>query len=642
MSFEFSVGAKRPHETQITQPRQPNTPLEAPQGPSLVSLFQGSVALPQNTPGRPTISIKHRKLDLSAPSRPLVPGSLFGMGAGSIDPAAHCPPFLSAPKPFVPASHVDLGASSAHSSLLSPSALDPFEDVATRATRRAAYSLPANPGPSSGASFGKLLSFADEDETAPLSTTARHAKVESFLANAAAAAVSSEPQRRRPSIRLRVTTTGLSPMPKSPPKIDLPFSPGNKDAWDLSRSFSLDDESVPMSPAFSQARSPIPSLLARKPSIPMSPTILGTLLEARGPSVPPLPGADLSAKHQEVGSFLLASEPALQSGNLQTLEMTKDPDALPLPEAFAGHGESNKTYSPPSTGICPDKLQRSISSSFVLTALAILERKTLREDGSFPIVECEGKKGKHSQLYAIAGDRPLRQGIRNKDSYVKIFREKVLLLNGDVVETRFLRNSLTQYDAVKQAGLPSIQIYNRDTARVDAYLHVEKVVPLIKKVRIEDALGRKDLYRCSFFDTPDHKTPPSLNPFPWVKGRQITDLPASAKSLLKQLRIFFNYAFNDPSIVPLDLLVSNFGYRKLADQTLQLVLLDFMEHEEEDGDNFKMQARKYLVNWARGNEEVYRYLCEGLIGVDDSCYGMLNEASPTPWRFDPQTLQRIA
>jgi hypothetical protein len=217
---------------------------------------------------------------------------------------------------------------------------------------------------------------------------------------------------------------------------------------------------------------------------------------------------------------------------------------------------------------------RIISSPFVRTAMAILDARRIEKDGkSFVIAPVEGLMGQHAQIYAVIATDPLSE-VPNDKMYVKIFHRHVLERSGNTVETCMLSTALAQYDRMKVSGLPIVTIYNRDTAARDGYLAVEKLAPFI---------------------------------LPWEEDTKIADLSAESRLLLDQMKAFFDYGFQDPSSVALDLVSSNFG---LKDG--KLALLDFMEHDDDIPHGFDCIARKCLTDVSNGNREIYLYLCAGI------------------------------
>ncbi len=229
-----------------------------------------------------------------------------------------------------------------------------------------------------------------------------------------------------------------------------------------------------------------------------------------------------------------------------------------------------------------------------------------RNDQVYHIVAAPGLAGQHSQIYHVRASTELVKDIPNDRIFVKLFHSHVLLRDGNAVENGFLRTLLGQYDRLRRTDLPTITVHNRGTAHQDGYLIVEKLNPLV---------------------------------LPWTAETPIHTLSPRNKRLLKEIKVFFNFAFNDPSTTPLDLQAGNLGLK--ADGSV--ALLDFMEHSEDDTGNyaFKLISRNCLADFARGNEEVYRYLCEGLLKIDRELYARLNELDPLPVQFDPETLKKI-
>ena len=225
---------------------------------------------------------------------------------------------------------------------------------------------------------------------------------------------------------------------------------------------------------------------------------------------------------------------------------------------------------PPPTPVKPKK---NISSPFVLTALEINTNLKFERDGQvYRLNLAAGLKGDHCQLYHVESERELVPGVPNDRIYVKLFHRHVLQGKGNAVEAGYLRTLLAQYDRL-QGNIPTTIIYNRAKAHLDGYLAVEKVRPL---------------------------------QLPWGIDTPIADLSDENRLLLEKIKTFFDFAFNDPSNTPLDLKADNLGLRE--DGTL--VLLDFMEHSEDDDYAFHLIAQKCLDSFALDNREIFNYLSQ--------------------------------
>ena len=155
-----------------------------------------------------------------------------------------------------------------------------------------------------------------------------------------------------------------------------------------------------------------------------------------------------------------------------------------------------------------------------------------------------------------------------------------------MIKTLF-ETALQQYDYL-QGQIPTTIIHNRGTALTDGYLIVERVTPLV---------------------------------LPWTQSTSIESLSPGDRNLLNSIRNFFDFAFVDPSYIPLDLLPSNLGLRH--DGTL--VLLDFMEHREDDPHSFRCIARRRLESCSNGNTSIHLYLCDNLRNTNAGLYSRFTE-----------------
>ncbi len=199
-------------------------------------------------------------------------------------------------------------------------------------------------------------------------------------------------------------------------------------------------------------------------------------------------------------------------------------------------------------------------------ALAIASSLSIEANGSTHLLELlPGMKGHHSQLYRICSETPLVPGIPNENLYIKIFHEEAIQKHGRMIPT-MMQNSLNQYQAL-QGKLPTIQIYNASTAKNDGYFVVQKVAPL---------------------------------PTPWTNKKS---LASEDMALLEQIQKFFEFSWNDPSTLPLDLQRYNLGI-----DGEKVVLLDFMEHAEDELYAFRLIARSRIKSIAAGNFAVAQFL----------------------------------
>jgi hypothetical protein len=215
------------------------------------------------------------------------------------------------------------------------------------------------------------------------------------------------------------------------------------------------------------------------------------------------------------------------------------------------------------------------------TIMSILENGKIKNQTGedFRIVAIAGAAGQHSQVYNLVGATQFIPGIDNNDLIVKIFQEDVIHASGSGT-TRFLETSLRQYNELRVAGQPIVRFYNADTAPSDGFLIVEKVIP----------------FR-----------------MPWDASTSLEDLRAHHRARLAELRAFFDFAKTHNSKIPMDLNHGNFGVNVAG----QLVLLDFMEHEEDDwevkapGDAFKFIKANCLKSVSKDNLIVAAYLDGG-------------------------------
>lgn len=222
---------------------------------------------------------------------------------------------------------------------------------------------------------------------------------------------------------------------------------------------------------------------------------------------------------------------------------------------------------------------RAIVSPFAKAALKIMEEGFItKKDGSqVRISPIKGACGQHSQIYSLSQEIQLLETIANHNLIVKIFQEPVIMSKGDSVINSFLTTSLKQYQELRKAELPIVEIYNCETAKQDGYLLVEKVIPFS---------------------------------MPWNEKTSKEVLLRDHKSILDQIKVFIDYASKSLSSIPLDLNADNFGINREG----RLVLLDFMEHEEDlddpsvPGAAFNLIKSSCFEKISKGNLEVIAYI----------------------------------
>lgn len=198
-------------------------------------------------------------------------------------------------------------------------------------------------------------------------------------------------------------------------------------------------------------------------------------------------------------------------------------------------------------------------------------------------------QGHYSNVYllqVVEGLPLLVPGVPNNEVVVKMFRYDLFTtknkrqdsaLSG--IEKKWIPNVLKQYERFETEGVPVTRIYNKASVWEDGYLVMERVTPL-------DTL------------------------FLW--GASGLPEEERALSILTQARALFDYSFRDRSNHPPDLKLDNVGIRE--DGTV--VLLDLREEEEISSDAFSLIARKSLNSFAKGNKEVFKFLCESIKGTE--------------------------
>lgn len=201
-----------------------------------------------------------------------------------------------------------------------------------------------------------------------------------------------------------------------------------------------------------------------------------------------------------------------------------------------------------------------------------------KADEEFRILSIAGAKGEHSQVYTISGLTQFIPGVENAKIIVKLFQERVIENEGSHGIKRFMRTLLTQYQEIKD-HLPVTKIYNSETALTDGFLIAEKVTPF----RVQ-----------------------------WDKETSVADLQALHQLRLNEFKKFIDFASTQVTNIPLDLHRNNFGINSRD----ELVLLDFMEHEEDDtpdnlaipGYAFSLIKNNRIASLANGNPHVERFL----------------------------------
>ena len=220
-----------------------------------------------------------------------------------------------------------------------------------------------------------------------------------------------------------------------------------------------------------------------------------------------------------------------------------------------------------------------------------------REDRVFTLKAVFRGAGDYFQVYRIESIYPFIEGIPNERLLIKIVKEDLFTdpRRGPSAranfEKRWISNILSQYDRCQDAHLPIASMYNRETAATDGYFVMEKVIPLEGSVQARL----------------------------WTKDH----ISSEAVNILSQIKVFFDYALQDSSYLPLDVKISNLGIREDG----VIVLYDFRE-EEVDKEfpveiPFGLFARNALKGFAQGNLEVFAFLCDGIKGT--SLYNTLME-----------------
>jgi hypothetical protein len=224
------------------------------------------------------------------------------------------------------------------------------------------------------------------------------------------------------------------------------------------------------------------------------------------------------------------------------------------------------------------KIHKNLTGAFVQSALKIhSDGFILKGSESFKISSIAGAKGQHSQVYTISGPSEYISGTNNKDLVVKMFQEDVILKKGKPGIEPLIVTLLKQYKELQSTDLPIIQIYNSETAIHQGFVIAERVTPVI---------------------------------LPWDASTSAAELKTSHLPLLTSIKSFVDFALAQTSTIPLDLNEGNFGINKDG----KLVLLDFMEHEEEDidisvpGAAFNMIKANCFASLSKENSHVLSFL----------------------------------
>lgn len=229
----------------------------------------------------------------------------------------------------------------------------------------------------------------------------------------------------------------------------------------------------------------------------------------------------------------------------------------------------------------PFKVHRNLTGLFVQNALNIHENGFITKDAAqFRITSIAGAKGQHAQVYAINGPSRFIDGVENASIVIKLFQHDVILKKGKPGIEPLVRTLLKQYAELCETDLPIVKIYNSSTAFTDGYIVAEKVTPFA---------------------------------IPWDESTTIESLREDHLDSLNHLKRFIDFAATQKTTIPLDLNRGNFGINTEGN----MVLLDFMEHEEDDvdlsvpGAAFNMIKENCLASLSLDNPHVKRYLGGG-------------------------------
>jgi hypothetical protein len=208
--------------------------------------------------------------------------------------------------------------------------------------------------------------------------------------------------------------------------------------------------------------------------------------------------------------------------------------------------------------------------------LAMLEKGAIN---GRPMMEVDGLRGAHSQIYEFTSDHtPKKPKIDGADRYVKIFHERCLEKHPYQADT-LLKTMMQQNAELKTSGLPVVKVINEDTASDDKYLVVEKLAPVT---------------------------------FGW-NSKTTMPLDKENQTRLDEVMAFFRWGAKNPSPIPLDITPNNFGLRDG-----KLVLLDLMEHREDEPFGFKLHADRCAKEVAQGNASIFQRIKNEVIAANPS------------------------
>ncbi|MCX6986569.1 MAG: hypothetical protein NT065_00180 [Chlamydiae bacterium] len=213
------------------------------------------------------------------------------------------------------------------------------------------------------------------------------------------------------------------------------------------------------------------------------------------------------------------------------------------------------------------------------TAEKILEIIENNAINGRPIMEVNGLRGEHSQIYEFAFDHTAKKSkMDGANQYVKIFHERCLEKHLYQADT-LLKTMMEQNAELKTSGLRVVKVINEDTASDDKYLVVEKLAPVT---------------------------------FGW-NSKTTMPLDKENQTRLDEVMAFFRWGAQNPSPIPLDIRPSNFGLRNG-----KLVLLDLMEHSECEPFGFKLHANRCAKEVAQGNVSIFQSIKKEVIAANPS------------------------
>ena len=198
-----------------------------------------------------------------------------------------------------------------------------------------------------------------------------------------------------------------------------------------------------------------------------------------------------------------------------------------------------------------------------------------REINAWHVTPIEGAKGQHSQIFAIdEGQIPLYDGVENAQLVFKTFHlERAKVSDRPEREVfDFIKNSLTQYRALRNEQFPTAEIYNSETVLQDGGYIVQKVTPLLNSERVND--------------------------------------PEVHQAVLE----LFLRAGNRPDSIAVDLSPGNVGFNEDG----KLILFDYMEYDEGWSNAFLPRLRMHLDQFHQQcGGEFYNFLLEGIRNASD-------------------------